>query len=78
MSFAYPFSAMLPGPAIPILSQTNLSYIGLASSSFCFLTSQTFLVWQLLLSTVILGRKYTFNQIVGCLLVAVGVVVAVT
>ncbi|KAF5199336.1 CRT (Chloroquine-resistance transporter)-like transporter protein, partial [Thalictrum thalictroides] len=51
--------AMLPGPAIPILSQT-------------------FLVWQLLFSTLILGRKYAFNQIVGCLLVAVGVVVAVT
>ncbi|KAL5705317.1 Protein clt2 [Ranunculus cassubicifolius] len=51
--------AMLPGPAIPILSQT-------------------FLVWQLLFSMFILGRKYTFNQIVGCLLVAAGVVVAVT
>lgn len=51
--------AMLPGPAIPILSQT-------------------FLVWQLLFSTIILGRKYTFKQIVGCLLVAVGVIVAVT
>lgn len=51
--------AMLPGPAIPILSQT-------------------FLVWQLLFSTIILGRKYTFKQIVGCLLVAIGVIVAVT
>ncbi|XP_030528545.1 protein CLT2, chloroplastic isoform X2 [Rhodamnia argentea] len=50
--------AMLPGPAIPILSQT-------------------FLVWQLTFSTVLLGRKYSFNQIAGCLLVAAGVVVAV-
>ncbi|KAF8404733.1 hypothetical protein HHK36_009622 [Tetracentron sinense] len=50
--------AMLPGPAIPILSQT-------------------FLVWQLAFSTVILGRKYSFNQIAGCLLVAAGVVAAV-
>lgn len=40
--------------------------------------NQTFLVWQLLFSTLILGRKYTFKQIVGCLLVAVGVIVAVT
>ncbi|PKI73098.1 hypothetical protein CRG98_006506 [Punica granatum] len=51
--------AMLPGPAIPILSQT-------------------FLVWQLAFSTVLLGRKYSLNQIIGCLLVAAGVVIAVT
>ncbi|XP_038977172.1 protein CLT2, chloroplastic-like isoform X1 [Phoenix dactylifera] len=50
--------AMLPGPAIPILSQS-------------------FLVWQLILSVIILGRKYSFNQIFGCLLVTVGVVLAV-
>ncbi|GMY07739.1 protein CLT2, chloroplastic isoform X1 [Fagus crenata] len=50
--------AMLPGPAIPILSQT-------------------FLVWQLAFSIIILGRSYSFNQIAGCLLVATGVVVAV-
>lgn len=52
-------AAMLPGPAIPILSQT-------------------FLVWQLLLSTIVLGARYSFRQIVGCLLVATGVVVAVS
>ncbi|CAN4092316.1 unnamed protein product [Withania somnifera] len=51
--------AMLPGPAIPILSQT-------------------FLVWQLTLSVFILGRTYSLNQIAGCLLVAAGVVLAVT
>ncbi|XP_010320227.2 protein CLT2, chloroplastic isoform X2 [Solanum lycopersicum] len=51
--------AMLPGPAIPILSQT-------------------FLVWQLTLSVFILGRTYSVNQIAGCLLVAAGVVLAVT
>ncbi|KMT20563.1 hypothetical protein BVRB_1g005450 [Beta vulgaris subsp. vulgaris] len=39
---------------------------------------QTFLVWQLLLSFVVLGRRYSFMQIVGCLLVAAGVVVAVS
>uniref|UniRef100_A0A2P2JDB1 Uncharacterized protein n=1 Tax=Rhizophora mucronata TaxID=61149 RepID=A0A2P2JDB1_RHIMU len=52
-------AAMLPGPAIPILSQT-------------------FLVWQLVFSTLLLGRTYSFNQVIGCLLVAVGVVVAVS
>ncbi|XP_059279586.1 protein CLT2, chloroplastic [Lycium ferocissimum] len=51
--------AMLPGPAIPIISQT-------------------FLVWQLTLSVFILGRTYSLNQIAGCLLVAAGVVLAVT
>ncbi|CAK7347284.1 unnamed protein product [Dovyalis caffra] len=51
-------AAMLPGPAIPILSQT-------------------FLVWQLSFSAILLGRRYSFNQIAGCLLVAIGVVVAV-
>ncbi|XP_021284387.1 protein CLT2, chloroplastic [Herrania umbratica] len=39
--------------------------------------NQTFLVWQLAFSTILLGRKYTINQIAGCLLVAIGVVVAV-
>ncbi|KNA10489.1 hypothetical protein SOVF_143530 [Spinacia oleracea] len=39
---------------------------------------QTFLVWQLSLSYIILGRRYSFMQIVGCLLVAAGVVVAVS
>ncbi|XP_021642412.2 protein CLT2, chloroplastic isoform X2 [Hevea brasiliensis] len=51
-------AAMLPGPAIPILSQT-------------------FLVWQLAFSALLLGRRYSFKQITGCMLVAFGVVVAV-
>lgn len=52
-------AAKLPGPAIPILSQT-------------------FLVWQLALSVILLGRRYTWNRLVGCLLVAAGVVCAVS
>ncbi|XVF39669.1 hypothetical protein PTKIN_Ptkin01aG0051800 [Pterospermum kingtungense] len=40
--------------------------------------NQTFLVWQLVFSTILLGRRYSFNQIAGCLLVAVAVVVAVS
>ncbi|CAJ1974054.1 unnamed protein product [Sphenostylis stenocarpa] len=39
--------------------------------------NQTFLVWQLMFSTLLLRRRYTINQLVGCLLVAVGVVVAI-
>ncbi|KAK3148088.1 hypothetical protein QOZ80_3BG0290580 [Eleusine coracana subsp. coracana] len=51
-------AAILPGPSIPVLSQS-------------------FLVWQLILSVLILGRKYRANQIIGCLLVTAGVVLAV-
>ncbi|KAL5217458.1 hypothetical protein ABZP36_018142 [Zizania latifolia] len=51
-------AAMLPGPSIPVLSQS-------------------FLVWQLILSVLILGRKYRPNQILGCLLVTTGVILAV-
>lgn len=39
--------------------------------------SQTFLVWQLILSVLILGRRYAVNQIFGCLLVAAGVIMAI-
>ena len=38
---------------------------------------QTFLVWQLILSRLILKRHYRFNQVVGCILVSVGVVITV-
>lgn len=51
-------AAVLPGAAIPILSQS-------------------FLVWQLGLSYIFLKRKYRFNQLFGCFLVAAGVVVTV-
>ncbi|KAL0366351.1 UNVERIFIED_CONTAM: protein CLT2, chloroplastic [Sesamum radiatum] len=39
---------------------------------------QTFLVWQLIFSRIILRRSYRLNQIVGCFLVAAGVIVGVT
>lgn len=38
---------------------------------------QTFLVWQILLSIVFLGRRYNVNQIIGCLLVSLGVIITV-
>ncbi|KAL0432649.1 UNVERIFIED_CONTAM: protein CLT2, chloroplastic, partial [Sesamum latifolium] len=40
--------------------------------------NQTFLVWQLTFSILLLGRTYTLNRLVGCFLVAAGVVLAVT
>ncbi|WCJ28848.1 CRT (chloroquine-resistance transporter)-like transporter 3 [Euphorbia peplus] len=39
--------------------------------------SQTFLVWQILLSIVFLGRRYKVNQLFGCFLVAIGVIITV-
>ncbi|KAJ8446846.1 hypothetical protein Cgig2_016156 [Carnegiea gigantea] len=39
--------------------------------------SQTFLVWQILLSIVFLRRRYNVNHIIGCLLVSLGVIITV-
>ncbi|XP_078178350.1 protein CLT2, chloroplastic-like isoform X2 [Carex rostrata] len=39
--------------------------------------NQSFLVWQLVFSVLILRRKYSGNQILGCLLVTAGVILAV-
>lgn len=54
---------------------TDYSLLNIASS--CGLSFQTFLVWQLAFSTLLLGTKYSRRKIGGCLLVAAGVVVAV-
>ncbi|KAL3845762.1 hypothetical protein ACJIZ3_003165 [Penstemon smallii] len=40
--------------------------------------NQTFLVWQLGFSMLLLGRSYSLNRIAGCFLVAAGVLLAVT
>ncbi|KAI3758413.1 hypothetical protein L6452_05974 [Arctium lappa] len=39
--------------------------------------NQTFLLWQLGFSALLLGRRYSWNKITGCLLVAAGVVTAI-
>ncbi|KAL4556527.1 hypothetical protein LXL04_039183 [Taraxacum kok-saghyz] len=39
--------------------------------------NQTFLLWQLGFSALLLGRRYSWNKIGGCLLVAAGVVTAI-
>lgn len=53
-----------------------LLYIHTILTPLCFL--QSFLVWQLLFAIFILGRRFLLKQVFGCLLVAVGVVVAVS
>jgi uncharacterized membrane protein len=50
----------------------------LLSGAAITILSQSFLVWQLLLSYIILGRRYRFNQLFGCFLVAAGVVITVS
>lgn len=39
---------------------------------------QAFLVWQLAFSMLILGKRYSWNRLAGCFLVAAGVVLSVT
>ncbi|KAL5222776.1 hypothetical protein ABZP36_027489 [Zizania latifolia] len=39
--------------------------------------SQTYFVWQLLLSAIFLKRHYRINEITGCFLVSVGVIITV-
>jgi drug/metabolite transporter (DMT)-like permease len=78
---------MLELPKLPFVALGGLEALGLASgmaaaanlsgASIPILT-QTYLVWQLLLSATILKKKYTWGQIVGCLLVTAGVIVVVS
>ncbi|XP_042463126.1 protein CLT1, chloroplastic-like [Zingiber officinale] len=39
--------------------------------------SQTFLVWQLIFSVIFLKRRFRLNQLLGCFLVTIGVVITV-
>ncbi|PIA60151.1 hypothetical protein AQUCO_00400801v1 [Aquilegia coerulea] len=77
---------MLSLPKAPFIAVGLLEALGAASGMAAGailsgasipILSQTFLVWQLLLSAIFLGRRYRFNQVVGCLLVAVGVIITV-
>lgn len=45
--------------------------------SYSFVLLQTYLVWQIFFSIVFLGRRYSVNQILGCTLVGLGVIVSV-
>ena len=44
----------------------------------CIWMLKTFLVWQLLLSMVFLKRQFSLGQIAGCIMVLVGVTVALS
>uniref|UniRef100_A0A6M2EF84 EamA domain-containing protein n=1 Tax=Populus davidiana TaxID=266767 RepID=A0A6M2EF84_9ROSI len=77
---------MLSMPKAPYLLVGLLEALGAAtgmaagailSGASIPILSQTFLVWQILLSTIFLGRRYKVNQLLGCFLVAVGVIITV-
>ncbi|CAI9090045.1 OLC1v1024729C1 [Oldenlandia corymbosa var. corymbosa] len=77
---------MLALPKMPYLAVGLLEALGAASGMAAGailsgaaipILSQSFLVWQLLLSFIFLGRRYSFNQLFGCFLVAVGVIITV-
>ncbi|XP_019157806.1 PREDICTED: protein CLT1, chloroplastic-like isoform X2 [Ipomoea nil] len=77
---------MLSLPKTPFLVVGLLEALGAASGMAAGailsgatipVLSQSFLVWQLLLSYIFLGRRYSFNQLFGCFLVAMGVIITV-
>ncbi|KAF8084134.1 hypothetical protein N665_0733s0023 [Sinapis alba] len=78
--------AMLSVPKMPFLIvgvlQALAAAAGMAATAnlsgpSTTVLSQTFLVWQIFFSIIFLGRRYSVNQILGCTLVALGVVVSV-
>ncbi|KAK4773564.1 hypothetical protein SAY87_028583 [Trapa incisa] len=77
---------MLAMPKAPFIVVGLLEALGAAtgmaagailSGASIPILSQTFLVWQILLSIIFLGRRYNANQLIGCFLVAVGVIITV-
>ncbi|KAF5727591.1 hypothetical protein HS088_TW22G01287 [Tripterygium wilfordii] len=77
---------MLSMPKTPFLAVGLLEALGAAtgmaagavlSGASIPILSQSFLVWQIILSIVFLHRRYKINQLLGCFLVAIGVVVTV-
>ncbi|KAK4434254.1 protein CLT2, chloroplastic [Sesamum alatum] len=78
---------MLASPKFPFIIIGFLEALGVVSGMYSGavlpgpaipILNQTFLVWQLAFSILLLGRTYTLNRLVGCFLVAAGVVLAVT
>ncbi|XP_061362610.1 protein CLT1, chloroplastic-like isoform X2 [Gastrolobium bilobum] len=77
---------MLSVPKTPFLVVGLLEALGAAtgmaagamlSGASIPILSQTFLVWQILLSIIFLRRKYKVNQLLGCFLVTIGVIITV-
>lgn len=56
---------------------TGMAAGAMLSGASIPILSQAFLVWQILLSYIFLGRRYKVNQLLGCFLVAIGVILSV-
>ncbi|KAL2322369.1 hypothetical protein Fmac_026748 [Flemingia macrophylla] len=56
---------------------TGMAAGAMLSGASIPILSQAFLVWQILLSFIFLGRRYKVNQLLGCFLVAIGVILTV-
>ncbi|CAK9314235.1 unnamed protein product [Citrullus colocynthis] len=56
---------------------TGMAAAAILSGASIPVLSQTFLVWQILLSTIFLGRRYKTSQLFGCFLVTMGVIITV-
>ncbi|KAG0601123.1 hypothetical protein M758_11G085700 [Ceratodon purpureus] len=78
---------MLKMPKKPFIAIGFLEALGLAIGMAAAINlpgasipilNQVYLVWQLIFSATILKKKYSLGQIVGCLLVLIGVVIAIT
>ncbi|KAK4791712.1 hypothetical protein SAY86_032125 [Trapa natans] len=77
---------MLSMPKVPFIAvgllealaaATGMAAGAILSGASIPVLSQTFLVWQILLSIIFLGRRYKANQLLGCFLVAVGAIITV-
>ncbi|XP_060963439.1 protein CLT3, chloroplastic isoform X2 [Cannabis sativa] len=79
-TFGY-FNVNAPFLAVGLLealgAATGMAAGAILSGASIPILSQTFLVWQILLSVVFLGRKYRVNQLLGCFLVTIGVIITV-
>ncbi|KEH28375.1 CRT (chloroquine-resistance transporter)-like transporter, putative [Medicago truncatula] len=60
-----------------LAAATGMAAGAILSGASIPILSQTFLVWQILLSIIFLGRRYKVNHLLGCFLVTIGVVVTV-
>ncbi|XP_039012891.1 protein CLT1, chloroplastic-like isoform X2 [Hibiscus syriacus] len=77
---------MLSVPKAPLLAvgllealaaATGMAAGAILSGASIPILSQTSLVWQIFMSMIFLGRRYRVNQLLGCFLVAVGVIITV-
>jgi drug/metabolite transporter (DMT)-like permease len=60
-----------------LAAATGMAAGAILSGASIPILSQTFLVWQILLSIIFLGKRYRVNQLLGCFFVAIGVIITV-